>query len=125
MDEISFCLGSKPSNGWFKINESGQIQSNSKKIIRKRYSLLVASTNEKIILYKICEKGVKTDFFIDFMKELKELDTKNERYYLLDNARVHTTKKFKEYLELNEMKMIYNAPYTQEKNVIFFWCANK
>ena len=44
LDEISFYLGSKPTNGWFKINELGVIQSNSKKIIRKRYSLLVASS---------------------------------------------------------------------------------
>lgn len=52
------------------------------------------------------------------MKELKDLDPKNERYYLLDNARVHTTKKFKEYLELNKMNMVYNAPYHSETNSI-------
>ncbi len=118
LDEISFVLGSKPSNGWFKINEKNEIKTNNKKIIRDRYSLLVASTNEKILLVKMCKKGVKTDFFIDFMKELKQLDVDNKRYYLLDNARVHKTKKLNKYLEENKMKLVYNAPYHSETNPI-------
>ena len=61
IDEISFILNSKPKNGWFKKNELNEIQINNKKIIRDRYTLLVASTNEKIIGYKICKKGLKTD----------------------------------------------------------------
>ena len=51
------------------------------------------------------------------MKELKELDPKNEKYYLLDNARVHTSNKFKSYLEESKMNMVYNAPYTQDKKL--------
>jgi len=52
------------------------------------------------------------------MTELKNLNPNNDRYYLLDNARVHTTNKFKEYVELNKMKMVYNAPYHSETNPI-------
>lgn len=79
--------------------EKNEIKCNNKKIIRDRYSLLVASTNEKIILYKICKKGVKSDFFIDFMNELNKLDIDKKKYYLLDNARVHKTKKLNFYLK--------------------------
>ena len=118
LDEISFVLGSKPDKGWFKKGEINEIKCNNKKIIRDRYSLLVASSNEKIISYKICKKGVKTDFFIDFMNELKQLDVDNKKYYLLDNARVHKTKKFNSYLENNEMNLVYNAPYHSETNPI-------
>ena len=118
IDEISFVLNSKPPNDWFKKDEVNEIQINNKKIISERYSLLVASTNEKIILFKMCKKGVKTDFFINFMKELKELDKENKMYYLLDNASVHKTKKFNEYLKDNPMKMVYNAPYHSETNPI-------
>jgi len=118
LDEISFVLGSKPNNGWFKKGEINEIKCNNKKIIRERYSLLVASSNEKILLYKICKKGVKTDFFIDFMDQLKKLDVNNERYYLLDNARVHKSKKFSLYLEENNMNLVYNAPYHSETNPI-------
>ncbi len=31
------------------------------------------------------------------MNELKKLDINNKKYYLLDNARVHKTKKFNNY----------------------------
>jgi transposase len=111
-------LNSKPPNGWFKKNEVNEIQINNKRIVGERYSLLVASTNEKILSFKMCKKGVKTNFFIDFMKELKELDPENKKYYLLDNARVHKTKKFNEYLKENNMNMVYNAPYHSETNPI-------
>jgi hypothetical protein len=77
-----------PNDVWINLEntESNQIKkgeinkikcNNKKKIIRERYSLLVVSSNEKIILYKMCKKGVKTDFFIDFMNELKNLDINN------------------------------------------------
>jgi hypothetical protein len=118
IDEISFVLGSKPEYGWFKKNENNEIKCNNKKIIRDRYSLLVASTNKKIILYKICKKGVKTDLFVEFMSELKALDTDNKKYYLMDNARVHKSKTFNKYLEENIMKIVYNAPYHSETNPI-------
>ena len=48
---------------------------------------------KKIILYKICKKRVKSDFFINFMDELNKLDIGKKRYYLLDNARVYKSKK--------------------------------
>ena len=118
LDEISFVLGSKPSNAWFNKNDINEIKCNNKKIFRDRYSLLVASTNNKIISFKMCKKGVKTDFFIDFMEELKLLDVNNERYYLLDNARVHKTKKFNMFIQENKMNMVYNAPYHSETNPI-------
>jgi transposase len=118
IDEISFVLGSKPNNGWFKKNEINEIKCNSKKIFRERYSLLVASSNEKILSYDMCKKGVKSDFFINFMDKLKKMDIKNEKYYLLDNARVHKSKKFNEYLNENKMKIVYNAPYHSETNPI-------
>ena len=66
----------------------------------------------------MCKKGVKTDFFINFMKELKDLDPDNKKYYLLDNARVHKTKKFNKFSKENDLNMIYNAPYHSETNPI-------
>lgn len=52
------------------------------------------------------------------MSELKKLDIDNKKYYLLDNARVHKTKKFNLYLEENKMNLVYNAPYHSETNPI-------
>jgi transposase len=124
LDEISFVLNSKPSNGWFKKNEVNEIHVNNKKIISQRYSLLVASSNEKILKFEMCKKGVKTDFFINFMKELKDLDPDNKKYYLLDNARVHKTKKFNKFSKENDLNMIYNALYTKKKIKFFSGAHN-
>jgi transposase len=66
----------------------------------------------------MCKRGVKSDFFINFMDKLKKMDIKNQKYYLLDNARVHKSKKFNEYLNKNKMKIVYNAPYHSETNPI-------
>ena len=118
IDEMSFVLNSKPEHGWILKNEDCVIKMNNKNIISKRFSILMASTNKKIIHYKICEKGVKTDFFIDFMNELKNLDTNNEKYYLLDNARVHTSNKFKLLTKENNLNIVYNAPYHSDTNPI-------
>jgi len=118
IDEISFVLGSKPDNGWFKKGDLIEVKSNSKSIIRIRYSLLVASNNKKILLYKMCKGGVKTDFFIQFMDELSKLDVEKKWYYLLDNARIHKSIKFKKFAEENKLDMVYNAPYHSETNPI-------
>ena len=56
-----------------------------------------------MLLKKIFKKGVKTDFLIDFIDQLKKLDTNNERYYLLDNTTVYKTKFFSLYLEQNNI----------------------
>ena len=40
------------------------------------------------------------------MKELIKLDPKNEKYYLLDIASVHTSKKFKSYLEESKINIV-------------------
>ena len=74
----------------------------------------------------MCKNGVKTNFFIDFMKELKELDLENKKYYLFQiMTRVHKTKKFNEYLKENNMNMVYNAPYTPKKIKFFSGAPNK
>lgn len=118
IDEMSFVLNSKPDYGWFLKNEDSIIKMNNKNIISKRFSILMAASNKKIIHYKLCIKGVKTDFFIDFMTELKNLDINNEKYYLLDNARVHKSKKFTLFMNENHMNVVYNAPYHSDTNPI-------
>ena len=50
------------------------------------------------------------------MKKLNEMD--KNKYYLLDNAKVHKSKKFNDYSKENKMKIVYNAPYHSETNPI-------
>ena len=68
----------------------------------------------------MCEKGLKTDGFIDFMKILKEKDQTNNYYYILDNAIIHHSKKFKNYVLESNMNIVYNAPYHSEFNPIAY-----
>jgi hypothetical protein len=49
-----------------------------------------------------------------------DLDPDNKKYYLLDNACVHKTKKFNKFSKENNLNMIYNALYTKKK-YYFFW----
>ena len=58
------------------------------------------------------------------MKELKDLDPNNKKYYLLDNARVHKTKKFNKFSKENDLNMIYNALYTKKKILFFLGAHN-
>ena len=78
----------------------------------------MASNNKKILNYTICEQGIKTENFINFMKELNEKNTNTNTYYLMDNAVVQKTKKINSYVKENKLNILYNAPYHSETNPI-------
>lgn len=118
LDEISIVINSKPRYGWFKKNTEPNYKLETPKITNKRYTILMASNNKKILHYVLCEQGIKTDSFIEFMKELKSKNNNKESYYLLDNMITHKTKKFKSYALENKLTMVYNAPYHSETNPI-------
>ena len=118
LDEISVIHNSKPNYGWFKKNEEPTYKMSIPNIHSKRYSVIMASNNEKILDYYICEKGVKTNDFINFMKQLVSKNENKNSYYLLDNARVHKTKLFNTYVNKNKLNIVYNAPYHSETNPI-------
>lgn len=118
LDEISVVINSKPRYGWFKKNEEPNYYLKTPKITNKRYTILMASNNKKILHYTMCEQGIKTDDFIKFMKELKDKNENKDSYYLLDNMITHKTKKFTTYALENKLKMVYNAPYHSEINPI-------
>lgn len=78
----------------------------------------MATSNKKIINYKIVKKGIKTNDFNNFMLKLHRMDKENKNVYLLDNARVHKTKSFNKIKEEKKLNIIYNAPYKSEYNPI-------
>ena len=118
LDEFSVVINSKPNYGWFKKNSEPNYKIENPKITNKRYSVLMASNNEEIKHYIICEGGIKTNIFIDFMKELTKKIENKETYYLMDNAVIHKTKKFMEYIKECKINILYNAPYHSEINPI-------
>ena len=117
-DEISAVTNETPKYGWSKKGSECILKNQNKSIYGERYTIGMAIDTKNIIGFKIVKKGLKTDDFIDFMKELKDKDTRNEKTYFIDNASIHHTKKFKELLKDNKMHILYNAPYNSEKNPI-------
>ncbi len=114
IDKTSIELNTKPHKGWSKKGENCLIINNGSKIINKRYSLLVATSNTKIIDFTIVEKGIKLDKFIEFIEfitKLKRKDKNNVKSYFIDNVKIHKTKKVNNYIKKNNMYFIYNAPY--------------
>jgi transposase len=117
IDEISVIENSLPERGWFLKNESADVKINNPKIISKRYTILMACTNKKHILSFICEKGMKKENFLKFIEQVSKLVEKDS-YFLLDNASIHKSKIFKEFILKNKLKVVYNAPYHSETNPI-------
>jgi hypothetical protein len=74
--------------------------------------------NEKLYFIEIDKKTT----FLWLKMPGSDLDPDNKKYYLLNNARVHKTKKFNKFSLENDLNMNWNALYTK-KNFIFFWCA--
>ncbi len=82
----------------------------------KRYSVLMATTKDKIIKYILKEGSIKNDDFISFIDDLEK---SNKNYsYLIDNASIHCSKKSKEFYKKNKTHIIYNAPYQSKFNPI-------
>jgi transposase len=113
LDESHFYLNMYRVYGWSK---KGEICVSDKiSIIRKKYSLLQIISNKKIIKYKLYEGTIKTPQLLDFMKGI--LLPENS-HILLDNARVHTSNIFKDYVKENNINLLYNVSYSPETNPI-------
>ncbi len=118
IDEISIKEFENLNKGWGIKGTETEINNKDKKINNKRYSVLMAASNKKIINYTIVEKGIKTDSFNKFMSKLKTMDKQNNNVYFLDNTRVHKTKSFNQLKEKLKLNIIYNAPYQSKYNPI-------
>jgi transposase len=118
IDEISVKEFENLDKGWSLKGIESEVNNKNKKINNKRYSILMASSNKKIINYTIVEKGIKTNNFNNFMLKLNRMDKEKNHVYFLDNARVHKTKSFNKIKEDYKLNIIYNAPYQSKYNPI-------
>ena len=114
IDEMSITLNNKPYYGWSKCNERCVYFNKNRIVDNKRYSLLVASSNHKIINYSIVKGSFNTIKFTNF---IKKIHNKNFIYFM-DNAIIHKSKLFNQYVNQNNLNIIYNAPYHSEFNPI-------
>ncbi len=111
---MSICLNSKPYYGWSKIGKKCTTLNKNKIVDNKRYSLLMATSNKKIINYSIVKGAINSLKFTNFIKKIH----KNNYVYFLDNAIIHKSKHFKNYANINNLNIVYNDPYHSEFNPI-------
>ena len=81
----------------------------------KRVTMLCAISNKKIIQYKIVNNSADKNIFLDF---LKIIPNKDNKILFLDNARIHHAKIIKNYVTNNNIKLLFNTPYSPEFNPI-------
>jgi transposase len=115
IDEMSIITNRACTKGWALKNKECIINIPYLKP-NERYSLLMATSKNKIIKYLLVKKSIKTDDFIKFMNELN-IDNPNSTY-LIDNASIHKNKKTNDFYKKNKLHIVYNAPYQSKFNPI-------
>lgn len=114
IDEMSIITNRASSYGWSLKNKDCVINIPYLKP-NVRYSLLMATSKNKIIKYVLVKGSIKSEQYMLFMKDLN----KNKNYsYLIDNASIHKSKKAKQMYKDEKMNVIYNAPYQSQFNPI-------
>jgi hypothetical protein len=109
IDETSIDSHISHNYGW---SISGEKITIIKTHPRIRYSVIAATSNNKIIYYEIIKGSVNGETFLNFMKTLiDKLQNDNKYHIILDNARIHHYKEFKKYVIKNpNFEIIYNVP---------------
>jgi transposase len=115
IDESSFCVNDYKTYGYSKKGVEIKTIKKHKKTQERRTVLSCININGEH-MYKIIEGSVNGSMFLDFIKANK--DILYNKTLLLDNARIHHNKDLKSYCIDNNIKLLYNAPYTPEYNPI-------
>lgn len=84
---------------------------------RLKLNMLSAISNRGKLRFTITKESVNSDILIDFMKRLVK-DTRRKVFLILDNLRVHYSKKVKAWLKEHhkEIELFYLPPYSPEYN---------
>jgi transposase len=118
IDETSIDSHISHNYGWALKGEKIEI---IKKYQRKRYSVICAISDNKILNIKIIDGTCNATIYTEFIKETIEKNTKEiqKQYLLMDNARIHHSRIFKEMIKKEDKyETIYNAAYSPENNPI-------
>jgi len=114
IDETSFCVNDIINYGYSeKGKEILKITKHSK---NKERLTLLSSISKDTLKYQIIKGSVNSDIYLKFIADNKDL-FKNKNL-VQDNARIHHSKKVKNYCLENNINIIYNPPYTPEFNPI-------
>lgn len=112
IDEISYDTNIIHKYAWSKkgkqlIKEIGATY--------KRLTMICAITNEKIIHYTIINNSANSDIFLNFIKTIPNI---KDKFLFLDNACIHHSKIVSSYATNNNIKFLFNVPYSPQYNPI-------
>ena len=114
VDETSVDTRSLPLYGW---SIKGTKLNQEVNAYKKRYTVICAISNKKVIHYEIIKNSAKKEHFKQFMENLVRKNI-NGKKILLDNACIHHSKLVANYMDTTDNEFIFNVPYTPEYNPI-------
>jgi transposase len=112
LDEVGFQLDMRRTNGW--SDKGNRCYTTSKKIQRTNYHCIFLINNDKDVTFEIYDTPINTDIYVSFIKKL----TPSNRTILLDNLRIHHSKKAVHEMSQKFSNILWTPPYSPESNQI-------
>lgn len=115
VDEFSIHFNERPKYCWSSKGKQFAIPTTNKNIYGKKYSLCMSVDTTNKFDFILKEKSIKSSDFNNFISKIN----KNKKTtFLMDNARIHHSKLFKDNIKRNKLKIIYGIPYYSKYNPI-------
>ena len=113
-DEVGIQNTANYAKGYAPIGETPVVKVESKKM---KVNMLSAISNRGKLRFVIYKDNMNSDKLIDFMRRLI-YDSKKKVFLILDNLRVHHSKKVRAWLEKHKdrIEVFYLPPYAPEYN---------
>jgi transposase len=118
LDETSLNQDKIPRRAWMRMDEKYAIVQPSR---RKNLSLLLAFDLMGNYCFEVQEQTYNQNKFKDFLENLVEVlrnRTRKTFIIFMDNASFHKTEPVLKFLNDNDVKCIFNAPYSPQLNPI-------
>ena len=112
IDETCMYQRMTPTKRW--TSKKGRIYLPIQKLESTRYSLIVASTHERIIHAVLVKGSVNKHIFGDFILGIPSSGC----YLLMDNVSFHKSDIVKQAMETKQFKPLYTSPYSPEWNPV-------
>ena len=117
LDESNFQLENNNLRVWRHPDETPYF----KALKRGRKNIIMAITDERILLYKINKGTNNSSDFIEFMENLVEIlkiDEIQNYLIVMDNCSIHLTKELLDFYKVKKLKILTIVPYFSQLNSV-------
>ena len=117
LDEVMFTYSTIQERDYSAKGENLIIP--EKTLKGKTYAVIMCvSADEGVEYYEVYEKAIDVEYFMEFLRSLRQY-LKGQKFSLfLDNLRVHHSRKVKEYCDRKGIGLVFNLAYSPEYNPI-------